>query len=190
MRRKPRHNRRITPVFGVRRMSYRPYQKIERRKSRLIHVGRVPVGGDSPISVQTMTNTPTEDAAATIAQIRGLDPESSGCRHARRTRSARSARACARCRAGCAARTRTSRRQQMHWGPGGEECRFGREGSPIGRPTACRSSDPSRLGAFRPLSDQCTDHRCRSLNRALCFRWEAPGHERPASANGHRAERR
>jgi len=51
-------------------MSYRPYQKIERRKSRLIHVGRVPVGGDSPISVQTMTNTPTEDAAATIAQIR------------------------------------------------------------------------------------------------------------------------
>ena len=50
-------------------MSYRPYQKIERRKSRLIHVGRVPVGGDSPISVQTMTNTPTEDAAATIAQI-------------------------------------------------------------------------------------------------------------------------
>ncbi|WP_426959848.1 flavodoxin-dependent (E)-4-hydroxy-3-methylbut-2-enyl-diphosphate synthase [Muricoccus radiodurans] len=51
-------------------MSYRPYQQIERRKSRLIHVGRVPVGGDSPITVQTMTNTPTEDAAATIAQIR------------------------------------------------------------------------------------------------------------------------
>jgi (E)-4-hydroxy-3-methylbut-2-enyl-diphosphate synthase len=51
-------------------MSYRPYQHIERRKSRLIHVGKVPVGGDSPITVQTMTNTPTEDAAATIAQIR------------------------------------------------------------------------------------------------------------------------
>src|SRR5690606_37387303 len=51
-------------------MSYRPYQQITRRKSRLIHVGRVPVGGDSPITVQTMTNTPTEDAAATIAQIR------------------------------------------------------------------------------------------------------------------------
>jgi autotransporter adhesin len=47
-------------------MSYRPYQKIERRKSRLIHVGRVPVDGDSPTTVQTMTNTPTEDAAATI----------------------------------------------------------------------------------------------------------------------------
>ena len=33
-------------------------------------VGSVPVGGDAPISVQTMTNTPTEDAAATIDQIR------------------------------------------------------------------------------------------------------------------------
>jgi len=51
-------------------MSYRPYQHITRRKSRLIHVGKVPVGGDSPITVQTMTNTPTEDVAATIAQIR------------------------------------------------------------------------------------------------------------------------
>ncbi|MBI0538861.1 flavodoxin-dependent (E)-4-hydroxy-3-methylbut-2-enyl-diphosphate synthase [Roseomonas sp. KE2513] len=51
-------------------MSYRPYQQIERRRSRQIMVGRVPVGGDAPISVQTMTNTPTEDAAATIAQIR------------------------------------------------------------------------------------------------------------------------
>ena len=51
-------------------MNYRPYQKIERRKSRQIHVGRVPVGGDAPITVQTMTNTLTSDAAATIAQIR------------------------------------------------------------------------------------------------------------------------
>ena len=51
-------------------MSYRPYQQITRRKSRQIHVGRVPVGGDAPISVQTMTNTLTSDAAATIAQIR------------------------------------------------------------------------------------------------------------------------
>ncbi len=51
-------------------MSYRPYQQIERRKSRQIHVGRVPVGGDAPITVQTMTNTLTSDAAATIAQIR------------------------------------------------------------------------------------------------------------------------
>lgn len=51
-------------------MSYRPYQQIQRRKSRQIKVGKVLVGGDAPISVQTMTNTPTEDAAATIEQIR------------------------------------------------------------------------------------------------------------------------
>jgi (E)-4-hydroxy-3-methylbut-2-enyl-diphosphate synthase len=51
-------------------MSYRPYQQITRRRSRQIHVGRVPVGGDAPISVQTMTNTPTTDVEATIAQIR------------------------------------------------------------------------------------------------------------------------
>ena len=51
-------------------MNYRPYQKIDRRRSRQIHVGRVPVGGDAPITVQTMTNTLTSDAAATIAQIR------------------------------------------------------------------------------------------------------------------------
>ena len=50
--------------------SYRPYQHIERRKSRKIHVGRVPVGGDAPITVQTMTNTPTTDIAGTIAQIK------------------------------------------------------------------------------------------------------------------------
>lgn len=51
-------------------MNYRPYQQITRRRSRQIMVGRVPVGGDAPISVQTMTNTLTHDAAATIAQIR------------------------------------------------------------------------------------------------------------------------
>lgn len=47
----------------------RPWRDIERRKSRVIHVGNVPVGGDSPITVQTMTNTLTSDPAATIAQI-------------------------------------------------------------------------------------------------------------------------
>jgi (E)-4-hydroxy-3-methylbut-2-enyl-diphosphate synthase len=52
------------------RMSYRPYQHIERRRSRQIHVGRVPVGGDAPITVQTMTNTLTADVAATVAQIK------------------------------------------------------------------------------------------------------------------------
>ncbi len=51
-------------------MSYRPYQQIERRKSRQISVGRVKVGGDAPVTVQTMTNTLTSDAQATIAQIR------------------------------------------------------------------------------------------------------------------------
>ncbi len=51
-------------------MSYRPYQDIARRKSRQIHVGKVAVGGDAPISVQTMTNTLTHDVAGTIAQIR------------------------------------------------------------------------------------------------------------------------
>jgi (E)-4-hydroxy-3-methylbut-2-enyl-diphosphate synthase len=42
---------------------------IQRRKTRQIMVGKVPVGGDAPISVQTMTNTDTCDVAATVAQI-------------------------------------------------------------------------------------------------------------------------
>ena len=48
----------------------RPWRTIIRRPSRQIMVGNVPVGGDAPITVQTMTNTPTEDAVATIDQIR------------------------------------------------------------------------------------------------------------------------
>ena len=51
----------------------RPWRHIERRKSRQIMVGSVPVGGDAPITVQSMTNTPTSDAAATIDQIRRLE---------------------------------------------------------------------------------------------------------------------
>ncbi len=51
-------------------MSVRPWRDIVRRKSRRIMVGDVPVGGDAPITVQTMTNTPTADARATIDQIR------------------------------------------------------------------------------------------------------------------------
>ncbi|WP_456389245.1 flavodoxin-dependent (E)-4-hydroxy-3-methylbut-2-enyl-diphosphate synthase [Profundibacter sp.] len=47
----------------------RPWRDIERRKSRVIHVGNVPIGGDSPIAVQTMTNTLTSDAPATIKQV-------------------------------------------------------------------------------------------------------------------------
>ena len=49
--------------------AYRAYRTIERRQCRQIMVGNVPVGGDAPISVQTMTNTLTTDAEATIAQI-------------------------------------------------------------------------------------------------------------------------
>ena len=47
----------------------RPWRNIYRRKSRQIMVGNVPVGGDAPISVQTMTNTVTTDIRGTIAQI-------------------------------------------------------------------------------------------------------------------------
>ncbi len=51
----------------------RPWRRIDRRKSRQIMVGKVPIGGDAPIAVQSMTNTLTSDAAATIAQIRQLE---------------------------------------------------------------------------------------------------------------------
>ncbi len=47
----------------------RPWRDIDRRKSRKIKVGPVEVGGDAPISVQTMTNTITSDARATIEQV-------------------------------------------------------------------------------------------------------------------------
>jgi (E)-4-hydroxy-3-methylbut-2-enyl-diphosphate synthase len=47
----------------------RPWRNIERRKSRQIRVGRVLVGGDAPISVQTMTNTITSDVKATLEQV-------------------------------------------------------------------------------------------------------------------------
>lgn len=49
--------------------SIRPWREVVRRKSRKIRVGEVEIGGDAPITVQTMTNTPTEDATATINQI-------------------------------------------------------------------------------------------------------------------------
>jgi (E)-4-hydroxy-3-methylbut-2-enyl-diphosphate synthase len=54
-------------------MSIRPYRDITRRKSRQIRVGSVAVGGDAPITVQSMTNTLTADPEATIAQIRQLE---------------------------------------------------------------------------------------------------------------------
>ncbi|MDC0093054.1 flavodoxin-dependent (E)-4-hydroxy-3-methylbut-2-enyl-diphosphate synthase [Alphaproteobacteria bacterium] len=50
-------------------MNIRPYRHIDRRKSKKIKVGNIFVGGDSPISVQTMTNTLTTDIDATLDQI-------------------------------------------------------------------------------------------------------------------------
>ena len=50
-----------------------PNSLIKRRLSKQIMVGNVPVGGDAPISVQTMTNTRTTDVAATVAQIRAAE---------------------------------------------------------------------------------------------------------------------
>ena len=54
-------------------MSLRPWRDIDRRVSRQIHVGSVPVGGDAPISVQSMTNTVTSDVKATVSQIKELE---------------------------------------------------------------------------------------------------------------------
>jgi len=55
-------------------MMHKPeYQQIKRRKSRQIRVGDVLVGGDAPVSVQSMTNTETTDVAATVDQIQSLE---------------------------------------------------------------------------------------------------------------------
>ena len=54
-------------------MSVRPWRDIVRRQSKQIQVGSVAVGGDAPISVQSMTNTPTPDVKATVEQIRRME---------------------------------------------------------------------------------------------------------------------
>src|SRR2546430_3213775 len=54
-------------------MSVRPYRDIHRRACRKIHVGKVPVGGDAPITVQSMTNTLTSDIKATVEQVQALE---------------------------------------------------------------------------------------------------------------------
>ena len=54
-------------------MDIRPYRTVKRKKTRLIKVGKVAVGGDSPITVQSMTNTLTTNAKATIDQINALE---------------------------------------------------------------------------------------------------------------------
>ncbi len=56
-------------------MSIRPFRDIKRRKTRVINVGDVKVGGDNPISVQSMTNTLTTDIKATINQINNVTEE-------------------------------------------------------------------------------------------------------------------
>ena len=56
-------------------MSVRPFRDIKRRKTRVINVGNVKIGGDNPISVQSMTNTLTTDIKATIKQINEICEE-------------------------------------------------------------------------------------------------------------------
>ncbi|MGE4352263.1 MAG: flavodoxin-dependent (E)-4-hydroxy-3-methylbut-2-enyl-diphosphate synthase [Bdellovibrionales bacterium] len=53
--------------------AHRPWKTITRRKCRQIMVGKVPVGGDAPISVQSMTNTLTADVKATVEQIKRME---------------------------------------------------------------------------------------------------------------------
>ena len=53
-------------------MSVRPFRDIKRRKTKVINVGNVKIGGDNPISVQSMTNTLTTNVKATINQINDI----------------------------------------------------------------------------------------------------------------------
>ena len=56
-------------------MSLRPFRDIHRRKTKVINVGNVKIGGNNPITVQSMTNTPTKDIKATISQINEIANE-------------------------------------------------------------------------------------------------------------------
>ena len=56
-------------------MSVRPFRDIKRRKTKVITVGDVKIGGDNPISVQSMTNTLTTNVKATINQINEITKE-------------------------------------------------------------------------------------------------------------------
>ncbi len=56
-------------------MNIRPFRDIKRRKTKVVNVGSVKVGGDNPISVQSMTNTLTTDVKATIVQINKIHSE-------------------------------------------------------------------------------------------------------------------
>ena len=56
-------------------MNVRPFRNINRKKTKVINVGGVKVGGENPISVQSMTNTLTTDISATIEQINKIHEE-------------------------------------------------------------------------------------------------------------------
>ena len=56
-------------------MSIRPFRDIKRRKTKVIKVGKLKIGGNNPISVQSMTNTLTTDIKATIKQINEIHSE-------------------------------------------------------------------------------------------------------------------
>ena len=56
-------------------MSLRPFRDINRKKTKVINVGDVKIGGNNPISVQSMTNTLTTDVKATIKQINDISEE-------------------------------------------------------------------------------------------------------------------
>ena len=56
-------------------MSIRPFRDIKRKKTKVINVGDVKIGGDNPITVQSMTNTLTTDIKATVNQINEIHNE-------------------------------------------------------------------------------------------------------------------
>ena len=56
-------------------MNIRPFRDIKRKKTKVISVGKVKIGGDNPISVQSMTNTLTTDIKSTINQINKIESE-------------------------------------------------------------------------------------------------------------------
>ena len=56
-------------------MSIRPFRDINRKKTKVISVGKVKIGGNNPISVQSMTNTITKDIKSTVNQINQIAEE-------------------------------------------------------------------------------------------------------------------
>ena len=54
-------------------MSIRPFRDIKRKKTKEINVGALKIGGENPISVQSMTNTLTKNISSTVAQIKEIE---------------------------------------------------------------------------------------------------------------------